>query len=113
MNKDFVINLMISSGVLGLIGWALKKILENAMKRWTDRIEWLETGHEDMKKRIDAAHTDIDDLRDKKVDRVSFMQEAARTRMRLERLLEGQARIEGRLGIPRTLENFDAPMDNS
>jgi hypothetical protein len=107
---DTLTNLVISSGVLGLIGWGIKKTLDNAMSRWTDRIEKSEqqiekqrVEHEDtwktFEQRLGEMHDDFDRRLETKASREDFIRDSSRTRMTLEKLLEGQARMEGAINM--------------
>lgn len=92
MNVNNLVNLLVSTGVLGVIGWTIKRTIDSAIRRWTERIVELE-------RRMEQAHVDIDDLREKKVAREDFIRETARNTRRFEKLLEGQALMMGRMGI--------------
>lgn len=83
MTWMFWVNLL-SPFVLGVIGW----LMRNSMARFTDRIESLESWKMSVEEQLQA-----------KVSREDFIREQARTRQTLERLIEGLARLEGKLDI--------------
>lgn len=108
MNSQALVQLVISSGILGLIGWGIKRTIEGAQARWTERIEKAEQAlieergkreglAAEMNKRHDDLHEEIDDIRENKMDREEAMRENGRLRQTLEVLLTGQAEIKGEL----------------
>lgn len=69
--------------IVPFVGW----LLRNSFGRVTDRIGRLES-------RTDKTEAELD----QKQDREDFIRETARMRNALEKLLEGQAKIEGMIG---------------
>ena len=107
MNSTVVLGLL-NSLVVGLAGWAIKRTIDNAVSRWTDRIEKTERDIVDERgkrealalkvdEKISVLHAEVDDVRENKMDREESMREAGRMRQTLETLLVGQSRIEGQL----------------
>ncbi len=108
MNWESLGTAMISPLAVAIVGWVIKRTIENAITRWTDRIEKAEKDIiEERGKRealgmavaaeFKAAHAELDDVRENKMDREEAMREMGRIRQTLERLTEGQAEIKGRL----------------
>lgn len=81
MTWIFWVNLL-SPVVLGVIGWTIRSTL----KAVTDRLDKLETWQVTAQRDMEA-----------KASREDFIREAARTRQTLEKLIEGQGRLEGKL----------------
>lgn len=74
--------LLINSIVVPVVGWLVKQ----SMGRMTDRLE-----------RLESRTTGLEKDMDNRVTREDFIRETARTRNTLEKLVEGQARLEGKL----------------
>ncbi len=68
--------------IVPAVGWLLK----NSIGRITDRID-----------RLEVRTQKAEDGLEKKVQREDFIRENARFRLTLEKLTEGQARIEGKI----------------
>lgn len=83
MSWMFWVNLL-SPVVLSVIGWSIR----NTLKGVTDRVDKLEDWQKTVKEDMDA-----------KASREDFIREGARNRQTLERLIEGQARLEGMLDV--------------
>lgn len=74
--------------VVAGVGWLIK----NAIGRVTDRVERLEVRQRDTEFALDA-------MREQKVSREDWVRETTRTTQKLDRLCEGQARIEATMNV--------------
>lgn len=83
MTWMFWVNLL-SPVVIAVLGWSIK----NTIKGVTDRVDKLETWQT-------AVRRDLEE----KASREDFIRESARNRQTLEKLIEGQARLEGMLDV--------------
>jgi hypothetical protein len=96
--------------IMGGVGWLVK----NALARFTDQLESLrlaqakdasdlaahvELQRENCDKHMSANASAYSEVVENKVDREDWIRECARSRQTQEKLVEGLARIEGRLGI--------------
>lgn len=85
--------------LLGGIGWFLRQ----AMGRVTDKIEshdeQLDRLEQDMRSHRTALDSDIRNLRDTTVRREDWIRESTRTNLKLDRLLETLARLEGKVDV--------------
>lgn len=92
--------------ITGVIGY----IVRQSMGRMNDRMERMERDSAADRATIEAvrraaidaassAHAGLDELRDDTVRREDYIREAARNRQVQERLVEGLARVEGKLDI--------------
>ena len=96
--------------IMGAVGFLVK----NALARFTDKLELLQTAQTknaaDLAAHVEAQRANCDkhmsdnaaaygEVVENKVDREDWIRECARSRQTQEKLVEGLARIEGRLGI--------------
>lgn len=99
MTNAVILQLLISSGVLGLIGWGIKRTITAAIQSYTDRVARVEQAVAAMQVKHGELHDEIDDLRENKMDREEAMRENGRMRQTLEILLAGQGEIKGELRV--------------
>lgn len=79
--------------IVAIIGFAVRQM----MARMLDRIARLEADRRDDVERLMTAEMQMQTLGETFVRREDWIREQARTRQTLERLVEGQARLEGKL----------------
>lgn len=79
--------------LVAIVGFAVRQTLA----RISDRIARLEDDRRDDVERLMAAEAQMQAMGDTFVRREDWIREQARTRQTLERLVEGQARLEGKL----------------
>lgn len=85
--------------VVGVVGWLVRQ----SMGRITDRIEALERKRDALELEVielrRVSHAEVDAAREASVSRIDWIRESSRMRLTLERLVEGQARLEGRMDM--------------
>lgn len=110
--------------VVGGIGW----LVRNALARFTDQLDSLRQAQAkdaaDLAEHVRVQEASCDkhmasnaaaynEIAEAKVDREDWIRESTRNRQTQERLVEGLARIEGRLGIGvRVLKSGDGDGEN-
>lgn len=84
---------LVFGAVISWIGWSVRSI-----KRCIEKdIGKMQAEFELRGNALDARLRQVEAACEKKADREDSIREAARTRITLERLIEGQARLEGKL----------------
>lgn len=90
MSRDLIV-LIIQIAILP----AFSFLFRGWLKQFTTRLAMIEKWQHDN----EAWQREIENQMDAKVSREDFIRETSRTRQTLEKLIEGQARIEGKMDI--------------
>jgi len=89
-----VAQIIVGIGVVAIGAW-----VKTAIGRITDRMERLESRADASDVAVAATRASITNVQNAGVKREDWIRDSARFRQTMERLVEGQSRLEGRLDI--------------